>query len=226
MVDAIASSSGLVAQLSSHFPLTYPIPNPVTHPELISITSIPFEEDLLINPDNIRTWLNYIKSVSDKISQSVSGVAVDSSSVESSLLGPLATREARSGLQELTSLYERALAIFPNNFQLWKGYMQMRQSYVLGPVTSSAIKAKKVNEKRAAATKTDVTEMLAFAEGELEWEGGLDGVVGFEEWKSLVATGERMMACLSNVSIHFLSHLLKLRNDLSNFSCSCRYLGS
>ncbi len=42
--------------------------------------------------------------------------------------------------------------------------------------------------------------MLTFAEAEYEWQGGLDGIVGFEEWKSLIATGERMIQWQSHVS--------------------------
>ena len=32
-----------------------------------------------------------------------------------------------------------------------------------------------------------------------EWEGGLDGVVGWEEWKALVATFERALMWLPTV---------------------------
>jgi pre-mRNA-splicing factor SYF1 len=115
-------------------------------------------------------------------------------------LGPLASEGARRGLQELTMIFERALAIFPTSFKLWKMYMTTRQSYVLGTVTDAATKARRQHALRGARTKTDVTEMLAAAETEYQWEGGLDGLIGYEEWKSLFATGERMLGCLSNVS--------------------------
>ena len=76
-------------------------------------------------------------------------------------------------------VYERALAIFPTSFKLWKLYVTMRQSFVLGQPTTSALRARKANAGRGSKSKTDVTEMLTFAEAEYEWQGGLDGIVRF-----------------------------------------------
>jgi pre-mRNA-splicing factor SYF1 len=194
-----ATPVSLVDRLRSAFPLTNPIPTPLTHPELIHPTSIITEEDLSVNSENIAGWLRYINAVRDRINKSKVDEAEDVS-LEGSLLGPLAGPEDRRALQELTMIYERALSIFPTSFKLWKLYIHMRQMYVLGPVTESAIKAKKQNAARGAKTKTDVTECLAFAEAEYQWEGGIDGVIGYEEWKSLIGTGERMIRCLPNVS--------------------------
>lgn len=33
-----------------------------------------------------------------------------------------------------------------------------------------------------------------------DWEGGLDGVVGFDEWRAMFAVSERMVSWLPNVS--------------------------
>lgn len=198
MVSA-SSDSDLVSRLSANFPLTNPIPTPLSHPELIHVSSIVTEEDLILNSDNLRAWLNYITNVRGRINKAEAEVEPDVS-VEGSLLGPLASSGSRRGLQELTMIFERALAIFPTSFKLWKLYMTTRQSYVLGTVTDAASKARRQHALRGARTKTDVTEMLAAAEQEYQWEGGLDGLIGFEEWKSLFATGERMLGCLSNVS--------------------------
>lgn len=194
-----STETDLVARLSANFPLTNPIPTPLTHPDLIHVSSIVTEEDLILNSDNLRAWIQYISNVRGRISKSQADLQPDVS-VEGSLLGPLASVGARRGLQELTMIFERALAIFPTSFKLWKMYMTTRQSYVLGSVTDAATKARRQHALRGARTKTDVTEMLAAAETEYQWEGGLDGLIGYEEWKSLFATGERMLGCLSNVS--------------------------
>jgi hypothetical protein len=176
---ATSNETDLISRLSANFPLTNPIPTPLTHPDLIHVS--------------------YISNVRSRINKSQAELQPDVS-VEGSLLGPLASEGARRGLQELTMIFERALAIFPTSFKLWKMYMTTRQSYVLGTVTDAATKARRQHALRGARTKTDVTEMLAAAETEYQWEGGLDGLIGYEEWKSLFATGERMLGCLSNVS--------------------------
>lgn len=199
MVSAVADSD-LVSRLSVNFPLTNPIPTPLTHPDLIHPSSIVTEEDLILNSDNLRAWLNYINNVRDRINKSQADIEPDVSA-EGSLLGPLASSASRRGLQELTMIFERALAIFPTSFKLWKLYMTTRQMYVLGPVTEAASKARRQHALRGARTKTDVTEMLAAAETEYQWKGGLNGLIGFEEWKSLFATGERMLSCVSNVCL-------------------------
>lgn len=203
MVDAQTS---LLGELSSRFPLTVPIPTPATNPELIHTADLEDEEDLMHNPDNLRSWFNYINKIKDRISKALPPKSHDLSP-EEEMLGPLAFPVARDGLRELVMVYERALAVFPTNYKLWKSYFLTRQEYVLGPLTQDAIKARAHQAKRGAAYKTNVKEILDDAEETNVWEGGLDGVVGVEEWRALFATGERMIAWLNHLPVPWLLHL-------------------
>lgn len=95
----------------------------------------------------------------------------------------------------LTYLYDSALVYFPTSFKLWKAYLQMQCLYVLG---------KGVKPKRASGRKKLAEMKEALEEEALEDEkygGGLDGFVGWQEWKSLVATFERALMCLPNVRL-------------------------
>ena len=66
-------------------------------------------------------------------------------------------------------------------------------SYILG---------KFVQKKRAGGRKKfpEMKDALEDEEEDLEtWEGGVYGIIGYEEWKSLVATFERALMWLPNV---------------------------
>jgi pre-mRNA-splicing factor SYF1 len=65
-------------------------------------------------------------------------------------------------------------------------------NYVLGP---------QVVKKRAGGKKKfpDMKDALEAKEDSEEWTGGLDPVVGWEEWKALVATFERALMWLPKV---------------------------
>ena len=202
-------SSSLLTDLSSRFPITYPVPSPVSHPTLVSSADLSTEEDLLNNPENLRSWLSYIGQIKDRIIKSLPPPP-DDLSPEDETLGALSSPLVRDGLQHLVSIYERALAVFPTSYKLWKSYILTRQSYVLGDLTEDAKKARQLQSKRGAAFKTNVIELIDAAEEANQWEGGLDGVVGLAEWKSLFATGERMLACLSHLPVPWLLHLAML----------------
>ena len=204
-------SAELITELSGRFPLTQPVPTPLSHPHLISSADLATEEDLLHNPENLRSWLSYISQIKDRIEKALPPRSASSSlSPEEKLLGPLSSHTAREGLQQLVCIYERALAIFPTRYKLWRSYILTRQSYVLGELTENAKKVRVQQAKRGSAYKTNVKEILDGVEDANEWNGGLDGVVGFEEWKSLIATGERMIGWLSHLPVPWLTHLSAL----------------
>ncbi|WVR08250.1 pre-mRNA-splicing factor SYF1 [Kwoniella sp. DSM 27419] len=210
MVNAASSTAdaSVIDSLSSRFPLTFPIPTPSSHAHLISAQDLATEEELIHNPENLRSWLSYIHQIKDRIAKSEPPkLSRDGLSPEEELLGPLATHTAREGLQKLTMIYERALAVFPTSFKLWRAYYTTRQAYVLGELTADAKTARQHHSKRGASFKTNVRELLEAADDANQWEGGLDGVVGYDEWRALIATGERMLACLSHLPAPWLSHL-------------------
>jgi pre-mRNA-splicing factor SYF1 len=183
------------AQLSSLFPLTHPIPNPKTHPELITSSDLHREEDLLRNPNSFRAWWSAINNVKESYSalQKKGKQPSDLPADVTPLLGPLASPLARIYLQRLTYLYEVALQQFAGSFKLWKAYLNMRLSFVCG---------KLIIRKRAGGKKK-FPEMKEALEEEMEdieeWENGLDGILGWEEWKALVATFERALMWLPKV---------------------------
>jgi pre-mRNA-splicing factor SYF1 len=196
----------LISDLSTRFPITHPIPTPVTHPHLITLADISIEEDLLHNPENLHSWLTHIHTIKDRISKTLPEPP-STPSPEDLLLDRLSTQQAREGLQKLVFTYERALAVFPTSYKLWKSYYSTRQLYVLGELTEDAKKTRQQQQKRGATYKTNVRELLDGVEDANQWKGGLDPAVGFSEWQSLIATGERMLACLWNLPVPWLLHL-------------------
>ncbi|KAI6116899.1 hypothetical protein EDD16DRAFT_1590957 [Pisolithus croceorrhizus] len=188
-MPSIAEKSMALDELSSYFPLTLPVPTPKTHPELLTINDVQREEDLLRNPASFRAWWTAIHNTREAFNAQLKAERRSNSvkDARTQLLGPLATPPARRSLQCLTYLYESALAQLPGSFKLWKSYLQMRMSYVLG---SPIHKKRAGGRKKFPAMKDALEEEHDYSE---EWDGGLDGVVGLEEWKSLVATYERAL---------------------------------
>ena len=183
-----------IESLSASFPLTFPIPTPITHPSLVSVTDLHREEDLLRNPSSFRQWWTAIHTTREAQNALLKlEPQADIAPETRALLGPLASPAARQSLQRLTYLYEAALANFTGSYKLWKSYLQMRMSYVLG---------KQIMKKKAGGKKRlpDIKDAIEEEQEDLEqWEGGLDGVVGWEEWRALIATFERALMWLPKV---------------------------
>jgi pre-mRNA-splicing factor SYF1 len=177
-----------IESLTDLFPLTFPVPTPKTHPSLVSAADVNREEDLLRNRFSFRHWWTTIQNAKDHYRAIAKAErSNDAPEASATLLGPLASPSARDALQRLTYLYEAALGHFPGSFKLWKSYLFTRMGYVLG---------KLVAKKRAGGRKkfAEMKDALEEEKEDLEeWEGGLDPVIGWEEWKSLVATFERAL---------------------------------
>src|ERR1700722_9768992 len=80
-------------------------------------------------------------------------------------------------------------------FKLWKAYLRMRMSYVLGTL---------IVKKRAGGKKEfpEMKDALEDEKDDLEqWKDQLHPVLGWEEWKSLVTTFERALMWIPNVRL-------------------------
>lgn len=212
-MPSVATKLPSIESLQAHFPLTFPVPNPKTHPDLITTNDLHREEDLLRNPTSFRSWWTAINTTREAfIALQKIERPPDLPEEVASLLGPLAPPLGRISLQRLTYLYEAALVQFPGSFKLWKSYLNMRMSFILGRLII----------KKRAGGKKKLPEMKDALGDELEdleqWEGGLDGVIGWEEWKSLVATFERALMWLPKVRL--FSYLLNLRNITSDLAAT------
>ena len=228
MVDASSSTSATAAptpaSLVSLFPLTHPLPNPISHPDLVPLHELALEVDLARSAGgNLSRWLHHIANVQASVLQAEKEArgSADEQTVE--LLGnKLSTAAGRKGLQRLTDLYERALVQFPTSYKLWKQYLDTRNHYILG-TAKRRLNLKTPRKKRAGASEDDpvgVETILKYlnegvedpASGEVGenlednerdvdagYQGWLDGVIGAEEWRSLAGAYERALRWLPNV---------------------------
>lgn len=195
-MPSVAQKTYSYEDLASQFPLTYPVPQPKTHPDLISVRDVNREEDLLRNPNSFRAWWSAIQSTRDSFTAQLKlEKSSDLPDEVRQLLGPLASPLARRYLQRITYLYESALQNFPSSFKLWKSYLTFRMSFVLG---NPIIKKRAGGKKKFAEMKDALEDEQDDLE---EWEECLDPIVGWEEWKSLVALFERCLMWLPNVRL-------------------------
>jgi hypothetical protein len=197
-MPSVATKATSYASLSSIFPLTHPIPSPLTHPDLLAPKDIHREEDLLRNPNSFRAWWTVLQQTRENyVAQQKLERSLEIPAENRALLGPLATPSARLSLQRLTYLYESALVHFAGSFKLWKSYLLMRMSFVGG---RSIIKKRAGGKKKLPEMKDALEDEVEDLE---EWEGPLDPIVGWEEWKNLIATFERALMYLPKVRSPF-----------------------
>ena len=185
-------STSPIDALRANFPLTFPIPTPLNSSDVVTVRDAQREEDLLRNPSSFRSWWIAIQATNDSFN---SRIKTSKEEPGPSALGPLAHPLAHTALKRLTYLYESALVHFPGSFKLWKSYLQTRMNYVLG---------RKVMKKRAGGKKKfpDMKDALEDERDDLEeWTGGLNPILGWEEWKALVATFERALMWLPKVRV-------------------------
>ncbi|PWZ03649.1 TPR-like protein [Testicularia cyperi] len=205
-------ASDPLARLTSLFPLTVPCPDPTTDATLIPAADIALEQELLRNPDNFRSWSSYIQHIVDTNIVRRAPPDVAFSAAEVSLLGPMASASQRTALRRITSIYERALAQFPTRYSLWRDYLQIRCRLVLGEPKGGDL-AKRKRDLEAARENLDFGPTLLDSNEQEDadfgagYRGGLDGVVGWVEWKSLAATYERALMWLPTMPRIWLSYL-------------------
>ena len=196
-MPSVAEKKSSIEDYTSYFPLTFPIPTPTTHPDLITTKDLHREEDLLRNPTSFRAWWTAINSIRESyVSQSKIESTTSTSKLPEetiAILGPLASPLARLTLQRLTYIYEAALTQFPNSFKLWKSYLQTRMSFVLG---KPVVKKRAGGKKKFPEMKEALEEVLEDGE---EWETPLDPIVGWDEWKALIAVFERALMWIPKV---------------------------
>ncbi|KAJ3741863.1 hypothetical protein DFH05DRAFT_256059 [Lentinula detonsa] len=200
-MPSVSLKNPTVDELKALFPLTLPVPTPEAVPDLITPQDFYREENLLRNPQSFQAWWSAIHTTRESCTAQIKLESADIPESAVTLLGPLATPLARISLQRLTYLYESALVHFPNSFKLWKSYLIMRMSFVLG---------RQIIKKRSGGRKKfpEMKDALVDEREDLEqWEGGLNGIIGWEEWRSLVATFERALMWLPNLPRLWLMYL-------------------
>lgn len=197
--------------------ITFPLPTIHSVPSLIPSVQFPAELELLKNPLQLNKWLDYINVVKESVRTNElasrgEGFELDSTT---GLDGRLSTPMGREGLKRMVDVYERALSHFPTSFTLWSHYLATRSGYILGTATQTLkLNAPKSNyaQERSMndylrAGKGQVPELEA---GERDVESGwttedsLNSLLGFDEWRSLVAVHERALMWLPNVRLFFL----------------------
>ena len=193
----------------SFFPLTFPVPSPATHEELVPPEDIVLEQELLRNPDNFRTWSSYIAHVEETNYRKRPLPDQGMSSAGVALLGLLSDASQRLALQRIVSVYERALAQFPRSYRLWHKYLDARARFVLGEMRGGAAAARKRMLQTNHVSEMGPTLLDARkAEEEANvYEGGLDGVLGYQEWRSLAAAYERALMWLPTMPRLWLDYL-------------------
>ncbi|KAM0787100.1 hypothetical protein ACM66B_006356 [Microbotryomycetes sp. NB124-2] len=209
-----------LAELSRHLPLTSPVPTFASEPSLLDSSRLTAEHDLARNPGQLSRWLQHIQLVLEQVEQTEKAQRGQATQAERAVLGhKLSLPAGRLGLQLITDVFERALANQPRNYQLWKQYLKLRSLYVLGQ-PQQQLKLGLTKKKRGSDGQgRSMTEFLEAGRGEYDelepaerdveglWDGALDGVVGWDEWRALAAVHERALMWLPTMPRIWLSYL-------------------
>ncbi|TIB61632.1 hypothetical protein E3P78_02697 [Wallemia ichthyophaga] len=203
-------------ELKGIFPLTKPLPLPSNNTPLSKIVDLQFEEELSKNPTNLRVWFSYIDVVNSKLELLTPIEEDDSISTSTKeLLGPLATPDRRTIYQTLTSIYERALGLFPFNYRLWYAYLLMRLSFLTENITHDDINQLRNNRRRLVRGQPLID--LEKGDERIPWKevseaNYLDGLIGESEWKATAAVFERCLSWLQSMPRIWLLYLSLLSN--------------
>ncbi|KAK0546432.1 pre-mRNA-splicing factor syf1 [Tilletia horrida] len=200
------------------FPLAWPIPLPTNDDDLVPLADIQLEQDLLLNSSNPRTWNAYIDHIltTNQAFIPPHNIIPDHtlSPAQIQLLGPrFSSSKHCLAYRRIVSIYERSLAVFPYNYALWRDYLLLRSTYVLGQPRGGSASARRRMIQASLKQSLDLgPTLLDRAKGEAEendWEAGeaLDGDLGWEEWRSLAATYERAIRCLPKMPRFWLLYL-------------------
>lgn len=207
---AIDAGGKELGRIQCFFPLTFPIPLPSTHGEIVPLEDLVFEQELLRNPDNPRTWMDYIAHIEETNyrKRPIPDAGLSSDSVR--MLGFLSDSAMRLAFQRIVSVYERALAVFPTSYKLWRRYLNARARYVLGDPSEG------VNSRRQRLLQStnpslemgpSLLEMRQEEEAQEKWDFALDGTLGWQEWRSLAAVYERALQWLPTMPRLWLDYL-------------------
>ncbi|WFD23321.1 pre-mRNA-splicing factor syf1 [Malassezia equina] len=204
------SRAAELERVSSLLQLTFPIPGPNTHPNLIPHDDLVLEQELLRNPDNMRTWTSYITHVEEVNyrKRPIPDTWMSSGSVK--LLGLLSDETQRLALQRIVGLYERAVAVFPTSYKLWHRYLNARARFVTGhPRDGEEGHRHRYLHASHGLIETgpELLEERGREEKQEVWDFALDGTIGWKEWRSLAATYERALLCLPMMTRIWLDYL-------------------
>ena len=204
------SGTAELERVSRLLPLTFPIPEPKTHSTLIPHDDLVLEQELLRNPDNMRTWMGYITHVEEVNyrKRPIPDAWMSSGSVK--LLGLLSDETQRIALQRIVGLYERAIAVFPSSYKLWHRYLNARSRFVAGHPRDDeeGYRHRYLHASHGLIeTGPELLEERLREEKQEVWDFALDGTIGWQEWRSLAAAYERALLCLPMMPRIWLDYL-------------------
>lgn len=191
-------------------PLTAPVPMPGSMDGLVPLDDVPFEQEVLRNPDNPRVWRSYIAHVEETNFRKRPQPDEWLSPAGAELLGFLSDAHQRLALQRTVSIYERALAHFPTSYALWSAYLRTRSRFILGEIRGGyELARRRMLEQSNRVLEMGPTLLDSRRDEEVfdKWDYALDGTLGWREWRSLAAAYERALMWLPRMPRLWLEYL-------------------